>query len=163
MDLQRAMPDAWRIFFRERTLRPIQDAAIPALLNGRSAILSGPTASGKTEAVFSPLYQRHVSFRRNSLAVVYVAPTKALVNDMYERLTGYFGAAAPDIIQRYTGDHHQFNDSQGRFALVTTPEALDSVQLLRPDLLNGARALVCDELHLLCARHAIVISCSTPS
>src|SRR2546429_597451 len=115
------MPDAWRIFFRHRTLRPIQHAVAPPLLKGVSVILSAPTASGKTEAVFAPLYQRHVSFRRSRLSLVYVAPTKALVNDMYERLIAYFGEASSDAVQRYTGDHHGYSDPAGRFALVATP------------------------------------------
>ena len=149
MDLQKAMPDAWRVFFRDRQLRPVQREAGPPLLRGESALLSGPTASGKTEAVLAPLYQRHVSFQRLRISVVYVAPTKALVNDMFERLTCYFASGAPDIVQRYTGDHHQFRDAVGRFLLLVTPEALDSLQLMRPGVLSGVRAVVCDEVHLV--------------
>ncbi len=149
MNLQEAMPDAWRVFFRGRQLRPIQQEAAIPLLKGESALLSGPTASGKTEAVFAPLYQRHVSFQRSRIAVVYVAPTKALVNDMYERLVGYFAGGDPDIVRRYTGDHHDFDDARGRFVLLATPEALDSLQLMQPGLLSGVRSVVCDEIHLL--------------
>src|SRR5205809_1397308 len=94
------MPDSFRLFFRQRNLRSVQEAAIPHLLNGRSVLISSPTASGKTEAAFAPLYQRHVSFRRPALSLIYIAPTKALVNDMYERLSHYFGATAPDNVQR---------------------------------------------------------------
>lgn len=149
VDLRKAMPDAWRVFFRERQLRPVQQEAAPPLLRGESVLLSGPTASGKTEAVLAPLYQRHVSFQRTRVGVVYVAPTKALVNDMFERLTGYFAGGIPGIVQRYTGDHHEFGDPAGRFVLLATPEALDSLQLMQPSLLDGVRVVVCDELHLL--------------
>ena len=68
---------------------------------------------------------------------------------MFERLTGYFAGGTPDIVQRYTGDHHQFSDAVGRFLLLATPEALDSLQLMQPCLLSGVRAVVCDDLHLL--------------
>lgn len=122
---------------------------MPILLRGQPALLSSPTASGKTEAVFAPLYQRHTTFKRPRLSVTYVAPTKALVNDMYERLCTYFGGTSVELIQRYTGDHHDFNDPAGRFALLTTPEAFDSLQLVQPNLLRGVRAVICDELHLL--------------
>lgn len=149
MDIQRALPDAWNVFFRHRTLRPMQEAAIPTLVSGHSALFSAPTASGKTEAVFAPLYQRHVSFRRSALSVVYIAPTKALVNDMHERLLTYFGAASAHLIARYTGDHHEYDDPAGRFVLLATPEALDSLQLLKPHLLQSVRAVIVDELHLL--------------
>lgn len=149
IDLSKMMPDAWRVFFRQRLPRPIQDAAMPVLVRGQSALLSSPTASGKSEAVFAPLYQRHVTFRRKDLSVVYVAPTKALVNDMYERLQTYFGATSSEMIQRYTGDHHDFRDPFGKFALLSTPEALDSLQLVQPALLRSVRAMICDEIHLL--------------
>lgn len=148
-DFPKAMPDAWRIFYRQRQPRPIQVAAMPSIIRGKSVLISSPTASGKTEAAFAPLYQRHVTFERQNLSVVYVAPTRALVNDMFERLTMYFGAAAPELVQRYTGDHHQFSSPVGKFVLVSTPEALDSLQLTRPEMLNGVRAVVCDELHFL--------------
>jgi ATP-dependent helicase Lhr and Lhr-like helicase len=149
VDFASAMPDAWRVFFTGRTAREVQARAMPAIIRGASVILSGPTASGKTEAALAPLYQRHVSFRRQRVSVVYVAPTRALVNDMYERLMSYFGASSPDLIQRYTGDHHGFTGPDGRFLLLATPEALDSLQLMRPEWLSSVRALVLDELHLL--------------
>lgn len=148
-DLQQFMPDSWRLFFRGRVPTPIQQAAIPPVLRGRSTLVSGPTASGKTEAVFAPLYQRHVSFARPEVSVVYVAPTKALVNDMTERLCAYFSVQNPDAVHRYTGDHHGFRAPAGGFVLTVTPEALDSLQLMQPQLLSGVRAVVCDEVHLL--------------
>jgi ATP-dependent helicase Lhr and Lhr-like helicase len=122
---------------------------MPRLLRGASVLLSSPTASGKTEAVFAPLYQRHVSFQRGGASVVYVAPTKALVNDMQSRLSEYFASSAPGLVQRYTGDHHEFTDPAGRFAVLCTPEALDSLQLVHPESLFQVRAVICDELHLL--------------
>jgi ATP-dependent Lhr-like helicase len=149
IDWLRIMPDAWRVFFRFRTPRPVQASAMPHILRGASTLISSPTASGKTEAVFAPLYQRHVSFRRTKLSVIYIAPTKALVNDMYSRLAEYFSGASSDIIQRYTGDHHDFSSPDGKFALLCTPEALDSLQLLKRESLSSVRAVVCDELHLL--------------
>ena len=149
MDLRKAMPDAWRVFFRDRQLRRVQHESAPPLLRGESVLLSGPTASGKTEAVLAPLYQRHVSFQRQRVSVVYVAPTKALVNDIFQRVSGYFSAGTADLVQRYTGDYHHFKDAVGRFIVVTTPEALDSLQLMQAGLLSGVKAVMCDELHLL--------------
>jgi ATP-dependent Lhr-like helicase len=147
--LARAMPDGCRVFLRGRRPTLIQSESIPLILHGSSVLMSGPTASGKTEAAVAPLYQRHVSFRRDRLSVVYVAPTKALVNDLYERLTTYFAASSADIVQRYTGDYHGFRQESGAFLLLTTPEALDSLQLTQPALLHGVRAVVIDEIHAL--------------
>lgn len=149
MDLRTAMPDAWPVFFRDRTPRDVQCQAMPFIVQGASVMLSGPTASGKTEAALAPLYQRHVSFGRRHTSVLYIAPTRALVNDMYERLLGYVGATTPHLVRRYTGEHHEFSTSDGSFLLLATPEALDSLQLMRPERLVHVRAVVVDELHLL--------------
>src|SRR4051812_30754633 len=89
-DLRRLLPDAAAVFFHMRSPRPARSAAIPPIVKGRSVLLCAPTASGKTEAAVAPLYQRHVSFRRQATSVVYVAPTKALVNDVCGRLNAYF-------------------------------------------------------------------------
>jgi ATP-dependent helicase Lhr and Lhr-like helicase len=147
--LKAMLPDAWPVFFRYRYPRPIQIQAIPHIARGESVLLSSPTASGKTEAVVAPLYQRHISFRREILSVVYVAPTKALVNDLYYRLKDYLEVTLPGIVCRYTGDHHEFSTPVGKFLLLTTPEALDSIQLMRPESLSSVRAIVIDEIHML--------------
>lgn len=143
------MPDAWPVFFRNRYPRSIQIESMPYILNGESVCICSPTASGKTEAVVAPLYQRHVSFRRNYLSVVYIAPTKALVNDLYFRLNDYLGVRIGKIISRYTGDHHDFKSPKGLFLLLTTPEALDSLQLMHAKKLINVCAVVVDEIHLL--------------
>jgi ATP-dependent Lhr-like helicase len=148
-DIRSTMPDASRVFFRNRELRPIQEIAIPPVLRGESVFISSPTASGKTEACLAPLYQRHVSFGRDRLSVVYIAPTKALVNDMHGRLVDYFGHTSADAIRRYTGDRHEFERAEGAFILLCSPEGLDSLQLTRPEMLAGVRAVVIDELHFL--------------
>ncbi|MFA9518647.1 DEAD/DEAH box helicase, partial [Halopenitus sp. H-Gu1] len=69
------------------TLRPIQEQAIPVVLDGDSdVILSAPTASGKTEAAFLPILsditvRREASQSPNSgFDVVYISPLKALIN-----------------------------------------------------------------------------------
>jgi ATP-dependent helicase Lhr and Lhr-like helicase len=148
--LMRWMPDSWSAFFHKRGPRPIQLTAMPLILKGESVFITAPTASGKTEAAIAPLYQRHISFNRDHLAVVYVAPTKALVNDIYFRLTDYLGAGRESSgVCRYTGDHHDFKEPDGAFILVTTPEALDSLQLTKPQKLEHIRAIVIDEVHFL--------------
>lgn len=144
------MPDAWPLFFHHRNLREVQEEAIPHILKGASVLISSPTASGKTEAAIAPLYQRHISFRRNKLSVVYVTPTKALVNDIYFRLRDYYTTGGNvEMILRYTGDHHDIENPESAFVLIATPEALDSLQLTRPTLLDSVRAIIFDEIHFL--------------
>jgi ATP-dependent Lhr-like helicase len=143
------MPDAFQIFFSGRQPWPGQAMVMPEVVRGADVLFAAPTASGKTEAAVTPLYQRHLSFKRARLSTVYVAPTKALVNDLHERLIAYLGTRQPDAIARYTGDHHELHAAEGVFCLLTTPEALDSLQLRRPQVLAGVRAVVVDEIHLL--------------
>ena len=151
-DLARMMPDAFPIFFAGRQPYVGQALVMPEVVKGNKVLFAAPTASGKTEAVVAPLYQRHVSFRRRSLSTVYVAPTKALVNDLYERLVGYLGTRYPGAVARYTGDRHELNAISGVFCVLVTPEALDSLQLRRPEMLAGVRAVIVDEIHLLHGR-----------
>jgi ATP-dependent Lhr-like helicase len=143
------MPDAFPIFFSGRQPYPGQASVMPEIVRGRNVLFAAPTASGKTEAAVAPLYQRHVSFRRGALSTVYVAPTKALVNDLYERLVTYLGIKQPGTIARYTGDRHEYTSADGAFCVVVTPEALDSLQLRHPGLLHSVRSVVVDEIHLL--------------
>lgn len=148
-DLGRMMPDAFPVFFSGRQPWPGQAMVMPEVVKGADVLFAAPTASGKTEAAVAPLYQRHSSFKRGRLSTVYVAPTKALVNDLHERLIGYLGTRQSDAIARYTGDRHELHSADGVFCLLTTPEALDSLQLRRPQALTGVRAVVVDEIHLL--------------
>jgi len=147
--LQQMMPDAWPVFFHRRGPRPLQAEAMPVILHGKSILLSGPTASGKTEAAVTPLFQRHISFHRRKLSVIYIAPTKALVNDLFYRLDQYLGIKSKNFVRRYTGDHHEFSVPEDAFVLLVTPEALDSLQLMNPEKLTSVRAVVIDEIHLL--------------
>lgn len=148
-NLVRMMPDAFPVFFTGRRPYEGQALVMPEVVQGHDVLFAAPTASGKTEAAVTPLYQRHLSFKRPTLSTIYVAPTKALVNDLYERLMDYLGTRHPGAVARYTGDRHEFRVSSGVFCLLATPEALDSLQLRRPELLAGTRAIVVDEVHLL--------------
>lgn len=148
-NLVRMMPDAFPMFFAGRQPYDGQVLVMPEVVRGHSVLFAAPTASGKTEAAVTPLYQRHLSFKRPVLSTVYVAPTKALVNDLYERMVGYLGTRHPGAVARYTGDRHEVGAIRGVFCLLATPEALDSLQLRRPEALAGVRAVVVDEIHLL--------------
>lgn len=148
-DLIRMMPDAFPIFFTQRQPYLGQALVMPEVVRGTNVLFAAPTASGKTEAVVTPLYQRHISLKRRNISTVYVAPTKALVNDLYERLVGYLSVRHAGAVARYTGDRHEFRTATGVFCLLTTPEALDSLQLRRPEMLTDVRSIVVDEIHLL--------------
>ena len=95
----------WSAFFqRFGRLTPTQREAIPPVLAGRDCLVCAPTASGKTEAACAPLIERLLS-GGTDWTILYVSPTRALVNDLYERLW----TPIRDLslrLERRTGDHH---------------------------------------------------------
>lgn len=137
-------------FGRFAKLHQSQEATIPSLLEGKNLVLSSGTGSGKTEAVMAPLVSRfwENSVRTDEMAILYIAPTKALVNDVEKRLSRPL-----DILGVRLGVRHGDRDDLGRgmrpHVLLTTPESLD-VMLFRGDpVLRTTRAVVIDEVHLL--------------
>src|SRR4051794_6334011 len=104
-------------------LRPVQREAIPPLLEGRGTLIVAPTASGKTEAALAPLLRGaldRVSVRPYAL---WICPTRALVNDLYERIAPSFRRLGLKLAVR-TGEH-KAGLSRQPAAILTTPESLD--------------------------------------
>ncbi len=136
------LPRTWRVFFgRFGRLLPIQEATIPHILAGRNVIVSSPTATGKTEAVVAPICENLGEKDR----VVYIAPTRALVNDLDVRLSDPLRELGISSAVK-TGDRPLRQAPQ---VLLTTPESFDSLLSRHPDMLAGLQWLVLDEIHLL--------------
>lgn len=129
-------------------LTEAQRQAIPSLLARNPVLLVAPTASGKTEAVLAPLLALLARERwPGRPSILYITPTRALVNDLFRRLQPKLTAYVE--MGRRTAEHGEL-DCQ---LLVTTPESLDSM-LCRgmhegSHYLANVRAIVLDELHLL--------------
>ncbi|MDD2600634.1 MAG: DEAD/DEAH box helicase [Kiritimatiellae bacterium] len=136
------------LYGRHPSLHPPQKAAITPLLLGLNIILTSGTGSGKTEAVSAPLVSRHwrEAIRDDRLFLLYIAPTKALINDIARRLGTALDGAGIRL-----GVRHGDRDDLPRKPnfLVTTPESLE-VMLIRGELaLKGVQVAVLDEIHLL--------------
>lgn len=152
----RALPRTWDAFFaRFGRLTPPQRAAIPPILAGRDVLLCAATASGKTEAACAPLVERGFG-RAAPWTILYVSPTRALVNDLHARLWPPLAALGLRVDRR-TGDHRAPLDRLPQ-VLLTTPESLDSMLCrgrrrqagaVTGHALAGVAALVLDEIHLL--------------
>lgn len=141
---------ATAFYGRFGSLREAQQAAIEPLLAGRNVILSSGTGSGKTEAVTAPLMSRlwREAAKADALVLLYIAPTKALVNDLEKRLDQPLYSLGLRVGIRH-GDRDDLASGQKVHVLVTTPESLD-VMLFRKDVaLRSVRAVVIDEVHLL--------------
>jgi ATP-dependent Lhr-like helicase len=148
-ELRAALGRAWAPFFsRFGRLTPVQEAAMPRILAGENAVVISPAASGKTEAVVAPTVARLLSGGTAGLRVLYVSPTRALVNDLYRRLAGPFEQLGLGL-GRKTGDHPTIDERKLPFLLITTPESFDSLLCRHPRIFKELGAVVLDELHLL--------------
>jgi ATP-dependent Lhr-like helicase len=135
-------------------LRPLQEAAIEPVLAGDDALLLAPTAGGKTEAATFPVLTRMGAEGWTGLSVLYLAPLKALLNNLLPRLETYGGWAG-----RRVALWHGDTPASRRQALVadppdlllTTPESLESMlvstQVDHRRLFQDLQAVVVDELH----------------
>jgi len=133
------------------SLRPLQAAAIEPILTGHNVILSSSTGSGKTEAVMAPLVSRYLRTIQNnaSLTILYVAPTKALVNDLERRLYPPLQNSLGIHVGIRHGDRDDLKAGGQVHVLLTTPESLDVLLFRREAALDTVQALVIDEVHLL--------------
>ena len=134
-------------FFRFGRATAIQQKAIPVIASGRDALLVSPAATGKTEAALAPLVERHCQ-EPGRLSVIYVAPTRALVNDIYTRFHDLMADAGLRVGIK-TGDHPNISEKRPPDILITTPESLDSLLGRKPGMLKHVRAVLLDEIHLL--------------
>jgi ATP-dependent Lhr-like helicase len=127
---------------------------IDAVLDGVNSVVLAPTAGGKTEAAIFPLLSRILSEGLAPVAVLYVCPIRALLNNQEERLQSYGRMVGIDVF-KWHGDvsdsrKHRFRDSPAH-VLMTTPESLEVMMIsARTDaraLFAGLSAVVIDEVH----------------
>jgi ATP-dependent Lhr-like helicase len=74
------------LYKHQQQYTDIQSQVIQPIYSGENALLISNTASGKTEAVAIPIAARISENRKDSLCI-YIAPTKALLNDLHKRLS----------------------------------------------------------------------------
>lgn len=138
------------------SLRPVQELAGHAILDGKNAVVLAPTAGGKTEASIFPALSDVVSREPEGVGIVYIAPIKALLNNQEERL----GAYAEMVGLRSFVWHGDVSDTaKRRFVrepselLLTTPESLEvmlvSSRTPVPRLFRDLRFVIIDEVHAL--------------
>ena len=147
--IRRYIKNAWLPFFtRFGKLTPVQIQAIPAVMRGANVVIASPTASGKTEAIVAPLAERFIQERWNSLAILYIVPTRALANDTLERIQGPLSDMGISAAIKH-GDKPYLTPRNWPNCLITTPESLDSLICRRPQVFSALQATILDEIHLL--------------
>lgn len=144
-------PDVGAAFYGGfKELRPVQQASLEPLLAGKNAVLSAGTGSGKTEAVIVPLLSRYrmKAVRDNRTVILYISPTKALINDLVNRLRRATDKLGIRVGIRH-GDRNDLNLVQKPHILITTPESLNVLMVKGHEALQDLEAIILDEVHLL--------------
>jgi ATP-dependent Lhr-like helicase len=135
-------------------LRPLQRAAVEPLRDGSDALLVAPTAGGKTEAAVLPLLTRMAEQGWAGTSVLYLAPLRALLNNLLPRVRRYANWLGYEAAL-WHGDVSATERKRILAAtpevLLTTPESLEamlvSTNVDHRRLFAGLRAVVVDELH----------------
>lgn len=136
-------------------LRGIQVAAAEVIFDSDdNLLLSSGTASGKTEAAFLPILTDITEHPSKSVAVLYISPLKALINDQFKRLDQLLMDSHIPVY-KWHGDASQTEKNKllkhPEGILQITPESLESLlinkrgSILR--LFSDLRYVIIDEVH----------------
>ncbi len=139
------------------SLRDVQIAAADTLLGSdHHLLLTSGTASGKTEAAFFPILTELCERPATSVAVLYIAPLKSLINDQFYRLENLLCESGVPVTH-WHGDvaasHKKRLLENPAGILQITPESLEAMLLHRSNdivrLFGDLRFVVIDEVHTL--------------
>ena len=137
-----------------KSLRPVQEQSIDAILDGANCVILAPTAGGKTESAIFPLVSLMLSESRAPVSVLYVCPLRALLNNQEPRLERLLGVVGRKVF-KWHGD--VASKARKRMQkdlpdlLMTTPESLEvmlmSQNVAHDSLFGHVEAIVIDEVH----------------
>lgn len=140
-------------------LNNIQKKAIPTILDGNNTLILAPTASGKTEAALIPIFSNILDDNLSPVSVLYISPLKALINDMYNRISlwaGHFSLTAT----KWHGDvspffKKKFTKNPTDFLLIT-PESLEVILMnktsgVKQRIFKNIKYIIIDEIHYFAA------------
>lgn len=142
---------------RFSSLRPVQELAGAAILDGKNVVVLAPTAGGKTEASMFPVLADLVSRPvADSVGALYIAPIKALLNNQQGRLGNYTEMVG---LRRFVWHGDATQSERKKFInepaelLMTTPESLEVMLLSQrvpvAKLFTDLRFVVIDEVHAM--------------
>ena len=139
-------------------LRPVQELASDAILDGNNCIILAPTAGGKTEASVFPVLSGCLTNQELGLRTLYICPTRALINNQEQRLGEYASMVGLGAF-KWHGDVTAA--TKKKFlrepceVLLTTPESLEvmlvSGSVPTAKLFKHLEYVIVDEVHALAA------------
>lgn len=134
-------------------LTEIQEKAFDPIFTGQSCTVEAPTSGGKTEAVLFPLLSRIKPDKNAGFKVLYVAPLKALLNDLALRIMPYAEKCYMKAF-KWHGDVSQAEKIKQMIfpadILLTTPESIEAILLRRAnweEVFANLETVVIDEAH----------------
>ena len=153
-------PDYIKRFIYENgwdSLRDVQIAAAESIWNSHNdLLLCSSTASGKTEAVFFPILTELDQNPSESIAVLYIAPLKSLINDQFLRMEDLLEESGIPVFHWHgdvSSSHKKQLLANPKGILQITPESLESMLINRSNdmirLFLDLRYVVIDEVHAL--------------
>jgi len=123
---------------------PQAEAIRSGLLDGKSLVVSSPTASGKTLIAIMAAFVKVKLQRRK---VVYLAPLRALASEKYAEFSELSRFGIRTVIS--TGDYDSSGESLGKGdIIVLTNERFDSVMRHRVTWIGSVGLFIADEVHL---------------
>jgi len=123
---------------------PQEQAILAGLLDGKSLVVSTPTASGKTLLALMAAYLKAKEQRKK---VVYLAPLRALASEKYAEFSEFARFGIRTTIS--TGDYDSSGENLGRSdIIVLTNERFDSVMRHKVSWINSVGLFIADEVHL---------------
>ena len=126
-------------------LYPPQEKALPFILKGKNAVLSIPTASGKSLIAYLGIVNKLLNEGGKAL---YIVPLKALAYEKYEELLLFEKLGLKVGIS--TGDLDDSDPHLTRFnIIVCTSEKADSLLRHKVSWVDKIKVLVIDEIHLI--------------
>ncbi|XP_075716381.1 putative ATP-dependent RNA helicase DDX60 isoform X2 [Rhinoderma darwinii] len=136
--VQHFIPDTW------------QRELLDAVDKNESAVIVAPTSSGKTYASYYCMEK--VLTQSNEAVVVYVAPTKALVNQVVATVMSQFNKQLPNgmaLCGVFTRDYR--TDALNSQVLVTVPQCFEILLLSphRQEWVKKIKYVIFDEVHCL--------------
>jgi len=138
------------------SLRPVQEEAGHAILDGCNAVILAPTAGGKTEASVLPVLAGLMERQAEGVGALYVAPIKALLNNQEVRLGTYTRMVG---LRRFLWHGDAKASAKKAFlrepddVLMITPESLEvmllSGRVPHQRLFADLRYVILDEIHAM--------------
>ncbi|MBN2094458.1 MAG: DEAD/DEAH box helicase [Candidatus Aenigmarchaeota archaeon] len=130
-----------------KEFNPVQKLALEKkLLEGRSMVVSSPTASGKTTIAELAIIGHFLKKKGKS---VYIVPLRALASEKYHDFKEKYGTFGLKVGVS-TGDLDSASDYLGdKDLIILTSEKLDSIIRHKASWLSEVSLVIADETHLL--------------